>query len=688
VEKLVRKREFTSFDVAAVVRELKESVAGCRVSKIYQLDSDTFLFKLHKPDKPALSLVLESGRRFHLTSYLLEKPVVPPAFCMVLRKYLRNGWLTGVEQHEFERVVVLSFKAGGGVLRVVLELFAEGNVVLVDEKGKILQALRYKRMRDRDVVRGEDFRFAPPGGENPVRVSKAELQEGLRGFGGVEVVRALAKFLSIGGFYAEEVLLRAGVDKTRLCSALGESEIDGIFGSLHNMLSEVSEGVLEPSVVLGGDGSFVDVAPIGLKHYEGFKRVVYGSFNEALDEFYVRVVAAEKAAGGVELEELGREAERFKRIIESQEKALVDAKAEAEKDRRIGDLIYAHVGELQVLMDRFLAGKEEGKSWSAIVSGVLAEKEAGVKPSVYFEGFDAKNLVVNVCVDGFGFGLSLRERLLDGAARYYERGKRAKQKLEGAKVALEETRKRLSDVEEKVREVEALGRVTPEEAIEELEERRVKHKEWFEKFRWFVSSDGFLVVAGKDAVSNEVLIKKHADVGDVVFHADVVGAPFVVVKTEGKEPSESVLREAGEFAAAFSRGWREGFGSVDVYWVKPGQLSKGGPSGESVPRGGFVVRGVRNWMRNVPLRVAVGVSVDEEEGHVRLGGGPVDAVKAKASAYVVVVPGDVEGKELFRRVLKSLAGKLPKEAREVVAEASMEAIREFIPYGKGRVLTE
>jgi hypothetical protein len=291
-------------------------------------------------------------------------------------------------------------------------------------------------------------------------------------------------------------------------------------------------------------------------------------------------------------------------------------------------------------------------------------------------------------VDGLRFGLHFRDKLFDGAGRFYERSKRAKQKLEGAKAALEETRKKLMDAEAKIKKAETLEHVKPAEVVKELVKRRIRRKEWFEKFRWFVSSDGFLVVAGKDAVSNEVLIKKHTDAEDVVFHADIVGAPFVIVKTEGKMPSEQCLCEAGEFAAAFSRGWREGFATADVYWVKPDQLSKGGPSGEHVPHGGFVVRGERNWMRNVPLRIAIGVSVNEEEGWARIGGGPVDAVKAKADAYVIVVPGDFAGKDLFKHVLRSLAGKVSKEVGEAILELSVEAIREYIPYGKGTVLQD
>lgn len=682
----MRKKQFTSFDVAAVVRGLGEAILDSRVSNVYQLGSKTLLFKLRKADKPVFWLVLEAGRRLHLTSYAVEKPTVPPSFCMALRKYLRNCWLTGVEQYDFERVVIFTFKTKAGVMRLFLELFGDGNIILVGENDKILQALTYKRMRDRNIIRGEVFRFAPPSGKNPLKVSKEELLQELRNVGDVEVVRAIARFLGVGGFYAEEVLLRAGVDKKTSSNAFTDAMVDAVFENLHDMLSQVTSGKLEPCVVLDEKGGFVDVIPFRLRHYAGFKHQPYESFNEALDEFYVRVGAIQKAlvtaAGNVE--ELEREAERLKRIIASQEKVLVEAEVKADRDKRIGDVIYAHSGELQALLERFLAGKNRGDEWSKIVSEVLAEKKAGLRHGV-FESFVSKGLVVNVCVDGLCFGLSLRKSLFDNAARFYERGKRAKRKMKGARAALEETLKKLDEVEAKIGEAEELGKIKPAKAVEEIVERKIKRKEWFEKFRWFISSDGFLVVAGKDAVSNEVLVKKYTEDLDVVFHADVFGAPFVVVKTEGKKPNEQCLREASEFAAAFSRGWREGFASVDVYWVKPEQLSKGGPSGEYVPRGGFVVRGKRNWMRGVSLKVAVGVVV-EEDGEVMFVGGPVDAVITKTKAYLVVVPGDSKGKAFFKRILKILAAKIPKEHGEKVLKSSVENIRRFIPYSKGRIL--
>lgn len=676
----MRGKEFSSFDAAAVVRELKTLIPGSRVSNVYQLGAKTLLFKLHRSDRPVPGLVLEAGRRLHLTTYLAEKPSVPPPFCMALRKHLRNSVLSGVEQHEFERIVIFTFRAKTGDTQLVLELFGDGNIILTDDKGIITQALTYKRMRDRNILRGEQFRFPPPSGRNPAGVDRKTLDEGLKSQSSVEVVRALARFLGIGGLYAEEVLLRAGVDKSKPCGELGEDEVDAVYEALHGLLSQVTTGILEPCVVSDESGVFVDVSPLRLRVREAFGHRLFGSFNEALDEFYVRALAVEKAAPALEVDGLRREAERLGRMVEDQRKAVAEAEGRIQRDRHIGDTIHAHSQELQVLLDRFSAGRE----WRAVASEIQAEKKAGLGPSLLFDSLDSRSLMINVCVDGLAFSLNPRRNLFQNAAAYYEQGKRARQKLEGAQTALADTQAKLASVEAKMREAQELQRAEPAEVEEEVAKRRVRPKQWFEKFRWFVSSDGFLVVAGKDAVSNEVLIKKHVEEADVVFHADVVGAPFVVVKTEGKKPSEQCLREAGEFAAAFSRGWREGFGSVDVYWVRPEQLSKGGPSGESVGHGAFVVRGERNWLRGTVLRLAVG-AVADVDGGVRFVGGPVDAVKAKTGVCVVIVPGDVAGKELFRRILGLLARESSKEVRERILRASVEEVRDFVPFGRGRI---
>jgi len=677
------KKDFTSFDLYAVVHELKDKLVDARVNNVYQLDAKTLLLKLHKVGEPPLRLVLEAGRRMHLTGYSLEKPQTPPAFCMTLRKYLPGAWIRNVEQHEFERVVTFQFKAKEATLNLVLELFGEGNIILTAEKGAILQALFFKKMRDRNIVRSEVYQLPPSSAKNPFKVTKEDLTAGLKAAGDADVVRAVVRFLGIGGVYAEELLLGANVSKIKHCSELSTVEVEAIFVALQDLLSAVSGQKLEPNIVLDEAGGFLDVAPIKLKRYETFKTQSYATFSEALDEFYVRVTAAEKAAAGVDVSQIRGEAERLKRMVAEQEQAMAEDNRKMARDKQIGDTIYGHFNEFQVLLEMFSSTWREGKDLASVVSEVAAAKNAGHVPEVFFESFDGKNLAINVRVDDLPFSLSIRGSLYENANEFYDKGKRAKQKTAAVLVALEDSRKKLADLEKQLGKVEALKSAAPAEAMEDLDTRKVQTKEWFEKFRWFKSSEGFLVVAGKDVVSNEVLIKRYTDPYDVVFHAEIVGSPFVVVKTEGKEPGPQTLNEAGEFAAAYCRGWRENMGSVDVYWVKPEQLTKSGPSGESVPHGAFVVNGKRNWMRGTTLRLAIGV---EESQEPRFLGGPVDAVKAITKLYVVLVPGDMTGKDFLKQVLRSVVLKLPKEQRELLGKASIEEVREFVPYTKGRIV--
>jgi predicted ribosome quality control (RQC) complex YloA/Tae2 family protein len=675
---------FTSFDVAAKAHELKNEITDSRVNNIYQLDAKTLLLKLHKVDKPPLLLLLEAGRRFHLTAYAQEKPAAPPAFCMALRKHLRNAWLRAVDQHEFERIVIFKLETKAGTLRLILELFGEGNIVLASEKGEILQALIFKHMRDRNVVRGEAYAFPPSSAKNPFKMTREKLEDDLKDCGDTEVVRTLVRCLGVGGVYAEEILLRAGVEKTKHCSELTDVEIASIYEGLQSLLSNIVDSKFDPRIVLNADESFLDVVPFQLKRYEACKFKPFNSFNEALDEFYLRVTVAEKAAGaGTGVDELKREEDRLRRVVAEQEQAFREAEVKTEHEKRIGDVIYAHSVEIQALLDRFAAARTAGIDLSSLASEIVTAETPETKREVTVEGSDTRNQAVNVRVGAFRFSVGIRKSIFENAAEFYEQGKKAKQKAAGALAALEKSRRKLGEVEQRVRAAEVAQLAKPAEMMDELVKRRVESKEWFEKFRWFISSDGFLVVAGKDAVSNEVLVKKHAEKEDVVFHADITGAPFVVVKTEGKTPTEQTLREAGEFAASFSRAWREGLGAVDVYWVKPDQLSKTGPSGEYVAHGAFAVVGKRNWMRGVPLRVAVGIVENEEVSFI---GGPVDAVKAKAKVYVTLGPGDLVGKEFLTQVLHALALKLPKEQREKIRKVSIEQFRELVPYTKGRII--
>ena len=206
------KTELTSFDVAVLVFELSQRIKNARIGKVYQINPATLLFKLNRPEEPPLHLLIESGKRIHLTSYVLQKPLRPPAFCMALRKNLGNGKITDIQQHEFERTITIKIRTKEGEFQLMTELFGEGNIILVSPEDKIIHALVYKRMRDRNILRGENFQYAPPSGKNPSKISRKNFNE-IGNFGQLEIVKALTKFLSIGGLYAEEILLRAEINK-------------------------------------------------------------------------------------------------------------------------------------------------------------------------------------------------------------------------------------------------------------------------------------------------------------------------------------------------------------------------------------------------------------------------------------------------------------------------------------------
>ncbi|MDR0461465.1 MAG: NFACT family protein [Nitrososphaerota archaeon] len=679
------KTEFTSFDVAAVVKELKPLILDSRVNNIYQFDQKTIVFKLHKANTPPIRLVIESGRRIHSTIYAEESPAEPPAFCMMLRQYLRDSWFDSIEQYEFERIVLLGFRTKTGVLRLVVELFGEGNLILVNPDNVIIQALCFKKMRDRNILHGEKFQFPPSTGKNPLTISIPELQNIFTTSGELAVVRALARSAGLGGTFAEEILLRANIEKTIPCNNLSLDSIEKIFSTLQLLLSNLFDGKFEPCIIVNSEdeSAYLDVTPFILRRNAECLFKEFPTFSEALDEFFLKVKTTEKALSSVEVDQLQSEQKRLKRMITDQEAALAGEEAKSERDKTVGNTIYAHFTEFETFLNKLVVTNQHGTEWRDIFAQILADKKAGKSPELYVEGIDAKNLVVNFFVDNLHFGLNLRLSIFDNANEYYERGKHAKQKTVGTVAALEDSKRKLAKIERDLAEAEHIRSLKPAEMLEALAKRKVETKDWYEKFRYFTTSEGFLVVAGKDVVTNEILIKKYTRQEDVVFHAEITGSPFVVIKAEGREITDQALKEAGEYAAAFCRAWRENVGSADIYWVKLDQLSKSGPSGESVPHGAFFIVGKRNWMRNTPLKTAIGVEINDEQACFI--GGSIDSIRAKAKSYIVLVPGDYQGKDLLKMILKTLMLKLSKEDKEKLGKTSIEQIREYIPYTKGAI---
>jgi predicted ribosome quality control (RQC) complex YloA/Tae2 family protein len=666
------KVETSSFDIAAVVYELDQKIKNARIENIYQTSPTTILLRLHQQNQPTLQLLMEAGKRFHLTSYATTKPLNPPAYCMALRKHLKNGKISSIQQQEFERIITLSINTKEGVFKLVTELFGAGNIILINPLNIILYALTYRKMRDRNILRGEKFSHAPSIGKNPLSINRREFDE-VKKYGQLEIVRALTKFLSIGGLYAEEILQQSEVNKNIASTELTEQKLDNIFTNLNTLLSKIITGKFEPSIVVDERGEWVDIIPIRLVKYSNLSQKVYKSFNEALDEYYTKTRVLEKVST-VE-REVESELTKHLRMLQDQRKTFEDLREAIKQNKKIGDLIYSHLDELQLLIQKILEEKEKNKTWEQITSEIEQDKQLGKIPAIYFHSLDPKPPILNVLIEDAIIQMNLKSSVQANAASFYERMKKSERKIEGDEKALHKT-------EDNIRKLQEVQVQKAEKVREEAPLKR-RERAWYEKFRWFHSSNGFLIIGGRDATTNEILIKKYLEPNDIVFHAEVVGAPFVIVKSEEKNVPEQTLKEVAQFAASYSRAWLEMLSRVNVYWVNPDQIDKTPPHGQYLKKGSFRIHGTKNYIKNIPLRVAIGIQ--KEDDQILVIGGPAEAVQKWAIAYEDIIPGEESSAKLAKLIRYLLSKKVKIDWQKKISEIPIEEIQQFIPLGKGAI---
>ena len=667
-----RAREaLTGLDLAAIVRELSGTIEGSRLANIYQLDKNKFLLKLRRPGATH-KLIVDLTGRAHLTSAELKAPERPTGFCMGLRKDLRGGRIVGVGQHDLDRILTLVVEKAGELRELVFELFGGGNVLLLSQDGEIKRVLRQRELRDRRLIVGERY-SPPPRPPVDIRALDVSALRALRAMGSIEVVRGLSRITGLGGPYPEEVLLRAGVERAKPCASLTDEELVRITEALSGLVRAISEGPLRPGVVLGPDERLLDVVPIDMLKYSGLKTIQFDTFNKALDVYFARL--EELKAVEERSKRAGEELKRIENVLRAQEEALKAFKTQEERFLALGNAIFSHLDQLNMLLDELRRLIDELGGWGAISERLEALKERGAPFSWIIKVEDYPFIIVKL--NGLEVELDVRKKAQDIASAYYEKAKRARRKARGAAEALETTKKRLKEVRARLEAIEKP--VSPIERPREVEERQ--KKAWYEQFRWFRSSDGFLIVAGKDAATNERLVKRYAEPGDLLLHTELPGAPFVLVKAGGREISERALLEAAEIAASYSRAWKYGLGAATVLCFKPDQARKIGPHGEKLPKGTFYISGPKKRIKGVRLNLAIGL-FRRGDGQFELIIGPVKAISSKTDTYVIIKPGDTRADELLKRALEVFEG---KEGHIELSKADIERVKALVPYGRGAI---
>jgi hypothetical protein len=227
-------------------------------------------------------------------------------------------------------------------------------------------------------------------------------------------------------------------------------------------------------------------------------------------------------------------------------------------------------------------------------------------------------------------------------------------------------------------------------AEKKINVKEQKPKEWFERYRWFITSEGLLVIGGRDASSNSAIIRKHMTEMDVVFHAEIHGSPFFLIKNIGLDEqditqnSESLL-EGAIATVSFSRAWKDGLSSADAYWVYPNQVKKGAPTGQFLPKGSFVIEGKRNFIKGLELKLSIGIT--KENNNYKIICGPVESVKSKSIIHSILLPGTLDPMNAAKKIKTELINNSQNnvELIEFLKKVSLDDIIRVLPSGKIKI---
>jgi predicted ribosome quality control (RQC) complex YloA/Tae2 family protein len=273
-------KNMSNVDIFAICHELNDLLKDSRVDKAYQPTKDTVVVRFHVTGHGRVDVVFQAGVRMHKSQYPLENPKLPPSFPMLLRKYLKGATVREIRQYRFDRVVeILVSKEEDYTL--VIELFDKGNIILLNQDRQIILPLKRKMWSERKIGSKEEYEYPPSRGINPLKFERQELEE-IFLKSDSDLVRTLARS-GLGGIYAQEIVLRSGMDKNTLTSDISPEELQKLFDIIEDVFQPLLENKFSPNIVSNGKE---DVLPLELKIYKDKNKQHFETYNEAADEYF------------------------------------------------------------------------------------------------------------------------------------------------------------------------------------------------------------------------------------------------------------------------------------------------------------------------------------------------------------------------------------------------------------------
>ena len=535
----------SSIDFYAFVKLYSERFSGAFIKKIYQTGKDEFTFIIYSSEhgKYPFHIKLSAGIAFMDP----DRPEESSSFAMFLRKNLSEQKIRSIEQVNFDRVCKISLYSG---MEIVFELFRDGNLIIL-ENGLITYAFSPREWKNRKILKGEHY--IPPSLQDPLSSDLSTLKSIFEHSKG-SLVQTMATRMNLGGEYAEEVAFRLGIDKDQP-SKESLDLVPAVISEINKLLEETS---LNKGFYYDSDNM---VSPVRLTSINEAPRI-FEDFNEGL------------AFQMGKLREVDPQISQIERRMANQTKTVQQYIELSGNLKELGQIIISNLPEFEKILSIVNA------NYKTLSKGGI------IMPGISILDIDFSRKLLTIKKDDKEIQLSLNRTAGENASDYFNKSKDYILKAEGAKKAIMETSK--VKLEENVRK------------------KKDRPKKWFESYHWFITSSGNLVVAGKDISGNEKVVKKHMSEKDIYIHADLYGAPSTVLKIEKENTDmEKDILEAAQFAVSNSRAWSNNLASGSAYWVTPLQVSKTPESGEFVRKGSWIVKGKRNYLFNLPLKLKI-----------------------------------------------------------------------------------
>lgn len=632
-------KSMSNVDIFTISNELNNLLSGARVDKSFQPTKDIVVMRFHVPGTGRVDLVMQCGSRIHASQYPLENPTTPPRFPMLLRKKIKGAHVESIKQHNFDRVVEIRVKKDK-YYTIIVELFDKGNIILLDDEDNIILPLKRKHGSTRDISSKQQYVFPKEHGINPISTTEDEFKN-MFDDGESDTVRTLARN-GLGSLYAEEIIKRANeiteIDKNTPNNELTNDQLEGLYQGFKNLFNSLNDENIKPQIVKSNKKE--DVVALDLVNYEGFEKTYFDSFNEACDEFYSKKVNVDIVS--VKESAWNKKVNQFEKRLRIQQETLDNFHKTIEDSQHKGEVIYSNYPAIENIVNVVNQARSKDYSFKDIGKTLKNAKKEGMAEAQIYESID-KLGVLTLKIDDTSLTIDTKLTIPENTENYYEKAKKAKRKTKGAEIAIENTKKQLEEIKAK-KDIAMENIAVPKKRVK-------KNLKWYEKLRWFISSDNHLVIGGRDASSNESVVKKHLDPNDIYLHADIHGASSIAIKLNGGKVNDTLLKESGEFAASFSSAWSHGYTSQDVFWVHPDQVSKTPEAGEYLKKGSFVIRGRRNYIRSARVKLAIGI-VDYEGK--RIMAGPIDALEAHCDNFVVVKPGFIKKEAIAKKIMHKI----------------------------------